>query len=216
MNNTKRIVFATLMALAPFVANATQTVVETNTPAAVGANGTVKKAASTGPYVTNEPTAADQTHIATTAYVKGAYNDAIAAVNKVDSDKQTKLVDMNNPNENVLPAVFTEFNSNKTNNGLDSMLLNSDNAGYAGFYDGVSRGIASDVLDIDKPTGTELDDMLISAGTTLNLIRGVGLQLKDGTDTVATDLANKRVKIYTTWADDRDSATTLVPFETAQ
>ncbi len=48
--NTKRIVFATLMALAPFVANATQTVVETNTPAAVGANGTIKIANADAPF----------------------------------------------------------------------------------------------------------------------------------------------------------------------
>ena len=33
------------------------------------------------PYALAEPTQADQGHIATTAYVKGAYNDAITAVN---------------------------------------------------------------------------------------------------------------------------------------
>ncbi len=37
---------------------------------------------------------ADQEHIATTAYVKGAYNSAIAAVNKVNSEKQGQLLTM--------------------------------------------------------------------------------------------------------------------------
>ena len=36
-------------------------------------------------YATAEVTVADQGHIATTAYVKGAYNDTIAAVNNVNA-----------------------------------------------------------------------------------------------------------------------------------
>ncbi len=91
----KRIASIAIIAALPFAATAEQTIVTTQTPAAVGANGTVKKAATTGPYVTNEPTVADQTHIATTAYVKGAYNDAIAAVNKVNDSKQDQLYNGN-------------------------------------------------------------------------------------------------------------------------
>lgn len=172
MNNTKRIVFATLMALAPFVANATQTVVETNTPAAVGANGTVKEAATTGPYVTNEPTAADQTHIATTAYVKGAYNDAIAAVNKVSSDMKEKQ------------------------GQLFARPLPDD----PDFEAGVPQYVASSLDEIN-----DMRPLLVT-----------GLAVKTAIDDVNNNIAAKRVKIYTTWDDDRDSATTLVPFATAQ
>ena len=88
----KTLLSIAIIASLPFTANATQTIVETNTPAAVGANGTVNRAATSGPYQTATIGEHDDEHIATTAYVKGAYNDAIAAVNKVDDNKQDKLV----------------------------------------------------------------------------------------------------------------------------
>ncbi len=88
---TTTLILSAIVAVLPAAVNATQTIVETNTPAAVGSNGTVKRAFAPAPYVTNEPTQDDQTHIATTAYVKGAYNDAIAAVNSLDVAKQNFL-----------------------------------------------------------------------------------------------------------------------------
>ena len=71
-------------------------------PSAVPANGTAVVATASAPYVTITPTAADESHIATTAYVKGAYNDAIAAVNKLNSDKQAKII--HNETGNVMRA----------------------------------------------------------------------------------------------------------------
>ena len=101
-----------IIAALPFTANATQTIVETNTPAAVGQNGTVKKAAANAPYQTATIGEHDDEHIATTAYVKGAYNDAIAAVNKTayllsgDIDgKQNKLVGTGDGGD-IYPDVF--------------------------------------------------------------------------------------------------------------
>ncbi len=94
--NTKRIVLIATIAALPFAANATQTIVTTQTPTAVGANGTLRKALYVGPYVTNEPTVADQTHIATTAYVKGAYNDSIAAINRLRQDLDGKQEHLRN------------------------------------------------------------------------------------------------------------------------
>ena len=52
-------------------------------PAAVPSNGTAVIATANPPYQTLTPTNDDKSHIASTAYVKGAYNDSIAAVNKV-------------------------------------------------------------------------------------------------------------------------------------
>ena len=52
-------------------------------PAAVPSNGTAVVATANPPYQTLTPTNDDKSHIASTAYVKGAYNDSIAAVNKV-------------------------------------------------------------------------------------------------------------------------------------
>ena len=46
------------------------------------------------PYVTTTITDNDRGHIATTAYVKGAYNDTIAAVNNVASNVEDAFVDI--------------------------------------------------------------------------------------------------------------------------
>ena len=43
------------------------------------------------PYETATISEHDDEHIATTAYVKGAYNDAIAAINRLDDTKQTVI-----------------------------------------------------------------------------------------------------------------------------
>ncbi len=155
MRANKIILSMAVAAALPFAANATQTIVTTQTPAAVGENGTVKKAAATGPYVTNEPTAADQTHIATTAYVKGAYNDAIAAVNKVDSDKQAKLINATN-NHDIQTKVMS----------------GSSFAGYGYSISGVGNQEHNSVkASMASQMGIQnLDDALISAGTTLDLI----------------------------------------------
>ncbi len=49
----------------------------------------------------------DQEHIATTAYVKGAYNSAIAAVNKVGNDKQDALINYDNGEmESISTSVY--------------------------------------------------------------------------------------------------------------
>ena len=48
-------------------------------------------ATAIAPYQTVTPGAHEDEHIASTAYVIGAYNDAIAAVNRVNDDKQNKL-----------------------------------------------------------------------------------------------------------------------------
>ncbi len=86
---------------------------------------------------------ADQEHVATTAYVKGAYNSAIAAVN-----------------------------------GLSETITNM-------------HGDLTDVID--------------AAGF-----------INEKANNISDTLDAKRVKIYTTWDNDTDAATTLVPFATAQ
>ncbi len=90
MTTKQLLLTLTMIASSTFAANADP--VTPVGPSAVPANGTAVVATAPAPYVTITPTAADETHIATTAYVKGAYNDAIAAVNKLDSDKQGKII----------------------------------------------------------------------------------------------------------------------------
>ncbi len=155
MRANKIILSMAVAAALPFTANATQTIVQTQTPAAVGANGTVKKAATGGPYVTNEPTAADQTHIATTAYVKGAYNDAIAAVNKVDDSKQDKLY---NGNTEITNNVYGAFDTiGHAQDLLGHMLSESDDS-------------VSDILNIHGKQLDELDGVLTSVSGTIGAV----------------------------------------------
>ena len=84
--NTKTILTLAVIAALPCVARGSYQYVNTLRPEQVADDGIApaKRAGFNGPYVTAEPTVADETHIATTAYVKGAYNDAIAAVNMLD------------------------------------------------------------------------------------------------------------------------------------
>lgn len=113
----------------------------------------------------------DQGHIATTAYVKGAYNSAIAAVNAMSDNKQEILLN-SSTNANISSAVFGA--------GVINDMLSEMDAG----------SLSQQGLNM-------LDDFLIS---TAGVVKGIKSQ---------------RVKIYTTWDNDTDAATTLVPFVTA-
>ncbi len=46
------------------------------------------------PYATVIISNDDAEHIASTAYVKGAYNDTVAALNTLDNNKQTKIINL--------------------------------------------------------------------------------------------------------------------------
>ena len=271
--NIKQIASIAIIATLPFAANAAQTIVTTNTPAAVGANETVNRAATSGPYQTATIGEHDDEHIATTAYVKGAYNDTIAAVNKVDSDKQVKLINEQNNHDissNVISgynlsgvgvwlpfASQNEFNAGKADLSqsvnLDDSLMTagtvldltyisthtladskqdvlqnatSENAMSSWVLSGSNyNSVNNNILDIDAQDISELleqdpavgaaldiDDVLISAGTTMKWIQGAGTQLQTNIDAIDTKIDNKRVEIYTTW-DTND--TTQVAFVTA-
>ena len=83
-------IFAITLIL-PHVANAAITYTSTDTPARVAKNGNALRAKDAGPYVAATIENDDLQHIASTAYVKGAYNDAIAGINKLNSYKQSSL-----------------------------------------------------------------------------------------------------------------------------
>ncbi len=142
----------------PFTANATQTIVTAQTPAAVGSDGTVSMAATSGPYQTATIGEHDDEHIATTAYVKGAYNDAIRAVNKLDSDKQNQLINMQN-NHDISTKVF-----HADLGGLPRSMQTMNSDEYAAMYADISRYLSND------ESNTALDDTLMSAGTILQLM----------------------------------------------
>ena len=182
-----------IMAALPFGAHA-----DPVGPAAVPANGTAVVATANAPYVTQTPTAADATHIASTAYVKGAYNDAIAAVNKVANTvdgKQAQLV-----NEDNNHAMYNKVlgSANLATHGRTSLALNDID------YVELKNLIA---MNYSNGTLHNLDEILISTGGVLDIVREVGRELKYDTD-------NKRVEIYTTW--ENDNAKQQVAFVNAQ
>ena len=71
-------------------------------PAAVPANETPVVATSDAPYQTVTVGNDDKSHIASTAYVKGAYNDTIAAINKVADDVNTVADDLSSQVASVI------------------------------------------------------------------------------------------------------------------
>ena len=86
----KLLLLSTLIAILPFTANAGNRIGpvqdESNNPV-IATYG--------GPYQTAEITTADQTQVVSASYVKGAYNDTIAAINKLNNtvrEKQDALV----------------------------------------------------------------------------------------------------------------------------
>ncbi len=210
----------------------------------------------------------DQNHIATTAYVKGAYNSAIAAVNNVANDvsgKQDQLVNFesgNNLSTNVVaeavmddaaiiavngtPQEKNAFRANQQLNlenslvtaggvvhGMDALaslieskidgekqdkLINSSNdemlsvvlnegallgevilGATSQEYSDIKADLAGGLSSAEN---FDLGKNLISAGSTLDIVRGAGEALQANIDTVQTALNNKRVEIYTIWDDD--------------
>jgi len=91
--------FIYAMLFAPIVAHATNPV----GPSAVGQGETPVVATANAPYATANAETGDSTTVVSASYVKGAYNDAIAAVNKINANKQNVIVNTfsDEPMENI-------------------------------------------------------------------------------------------------------------------
>ncbi len=182
----KSLLSIAIIAALPFAANATDPVVAVG-PAHASSNAVV--ATANAPYVTVTPSTADESHIATTAYVKGAYNDAIAAVNNVANDvssKQGKLMNM----ESTPQPISNNVVSSSQLQGWGQALPNYGN----------DAAMWADALDdVSNTLGTDIDNTLPTTGMVVTLI-------KDATGVVREEIYNAivdtRVTIYTTWDDD--------------
>ena len=155
----KYLILLVVVPLLPSIANADYTYDYVDTPATVEANGVVARAED-GPHQTLTIYNDDKSHIASTAYVKGAYNDTIAAINS----KQTELF---NPTTDEI--ISTEV-------------------------------IDSDTLIWYLDSGTDVSSNERTISSTAAIVNGIKSQ---------------RAVVYTTWDDDRDSATRQVAFVTA-
>ena len=74
-------------------------------PSAVGQGETPVIATVSAPYATAGAETGDTTNVVSASYVKGAYNDAIAAINKTVMDKQDILVGIESENQ-IAPNVI--------------------------------------------------------------------------------------------------------------
>ncbi len=162
-------------------------------PAGADTNHPAPTTQAAAPYGRANIDTADQEHIATTAYVKGAYNSAIAAVNKVDSEKQGKLI---NPvtGDNISTELFT------------ASVFEDTAAEYA--YSNYSiQELVNGLNGYKQATGVDAFNTLTTAGLTL-----IGMKIM--AQRLNNDIEGKRVEIYTTWDDD--TATQEVALLTAQ
>ena len=149
---------------------------------------------------------ADQEHIATTAYVKGAYNSAIAAVNTVSADFTDAVSDVAN-------TVVNQFNRdiddlyNEIHNEIENVNSTFD--------------YVQDKLTLAS-NNAPVSEIVIDKGDFSYQIRNGYIELQISNDTnlvtagaVADVFASQRVNIYTTW-DTNDTTPvqlSFVPYE---
>ena len=153
-------------------------------PSAVGQGETPVVATASAPYATAGAETGDTTNVVSASYVKGAYNDAIAAVNKVNADKQGKLKNIS------------------TNNEISATVLSGP--GIGDIADASMNGDDEDAAmrtDVEFMLNIDLDDTLISAGTVLDMFNRAGIKLREARDSIF-ELSIKRVNAVTTWGND--------------
>lgn len=93
---TKILLSSVLIVLLPFCVQADYTYDYVYSPAVVANNGTVTRTDDSGPFVTAEVLPGDSTNVVSASYVKGAYNDTIAAINMLAETKQNAIENLTN------------------------------------------------------------------------------------------------------------------------
>lgn len=142
-----------IIAILPFDARAidwvenNRTYHQVDSPQQVPLYGTVNVADYRGPYESTNITNDDASHIATTAYVKGAYNDTIAALNNVDYAKQDQLFVYDT-------ATDEEFKVNHVIDSFDQV----DGPGFLINAEGVEREIDNKINSKRVEIYTTWDD----------------------------------------------------------
>ena len=166
-------IFILGLLLAPIVANA-----DPVGPSAVPSGGTAVVATASAPYQTAAPANGDSTTVVSASYVKGAYNDAIAAVNKINSD-------LSNLSDYISGDIETEISDKQDKLTVyGSTEINTNAHSSEDLGDLILQGVGR--LDSNEPVST-YDTYLATAG-------GVLAAIKYST-----------VKAVTTWGDDTDT-----------
>ena len=191
MKTTKTLLSIAVIAALPFAANATDPVVAVG-PAHASSNPVV--ATANAPYVTVTPTQADESHIATTAYVKGAYNDAIAAVNNVANTVDGKQAQLVNGYGN---EIYSNVLDGGTGIGANLVSATDEEVGY--MFEDIAR-------QMTNGESGDPDDILMTAGATMTIISEAGQELK-------SDLADKQDKLVAVSGSGNNKTTTPINAE---
>ena len=198
MTTTKTILTMAVIAALPFRATAENISGAMYTAPATADTNHPAPTTSAGPlYGRVNIDTADQEHIATTAYVKGAYNSAIAAVNKVNDTLSSLNSFVNNDIEDEIA-------------GKQDMLVDMQGLEMSGEVADANFFINR----LDNPSG--LAGYLVTADGAAAGILTVRDAMDSRIDGLSDDLDAQRVTIYTTWDDDSANATTQVALSTAQ
>ena len=194
--HTKRIVLSAIIAALPFTAMAENISGAMYTaPAQYDNNHPAPTTNAYAPYGRINIDTDDQEHIATTAYVKGAYNSAIAGINKVNDTIAALEGEYNYLINETIPAL-----ENSKQNKLD----------YDDDVDGtgeVNSSVIGSGSFLDALRGDDIGNNYYDGFYDSSLISAKA---------VAEGILSQRVTIYTTWDDDSANATTQVALSTAQ
>jgi len=183
-------IFILPILIAPIMAHATDPV----GPSAVGQGETPVIATANAPYAIAGTETGDTTNVVSASYVKGAYNDAIAAVNKVNADKQDKLVNM----ESTPHAI--------SNNVVSSSQLTDVGLMLGQIVDNASK--ANVLTHVSQDLGTNSDNTLPTTGAVLTWIA-------DSAITVNSYIENKQEKLIGGGSNDTDVFNELYQADTS-
>ncbi len=208
MTTTKTILTLAVIAALPFTARAENISGAMYTaPAAADTNHPAPTTQAGAPFGRIDIDTADQEHIATTAYVKGAYNSAIAAVNRVGEMADSRQPQLTN-------AYDDDISSEVLSTSTD---MEGDFIELGGVITTQSHDEFDDIYHYVSDDLGNLDEQLMTAGAVLQLVHGATSSIRIGLpDNIDERIEEKRVTIYTTWNDDSASATTQVELSTAQ
>ena len=188
MKNTKQTLLSiAIIAALPFNANATG-------PAYYSGNSPVM-ASTTGPYQTATIGEHDDEHIATTAYVKGAYNDTIAAVNRLrgdTSEKQDQLFTGDDRNEPIIPFVVGSEQ-------IEDFIDHANDFEYIGVmddydYENYKTEVLQSAMDYAIPFYEE-NKLLMTFDAALDLTHKI---TRDATRNLETSINHKQDNLTTT------------------
>ena len=167
------------------------------------------------PYALATPTQADQGHIATTAYVKGAYNDAITAVNTLYEDVNSSISDLSDAVDGKQDKL-TAIDGNNTTDISTDVLTNlydaEDDSQLAtafavkGAVDGKqNRLVITSQSQNGLPTRTYMDNEIVTDLSNVDnnnqLVNGMA---------VRDAINSRRVTIYTTWGSNATTDTNAI------